>query len=81
MKTTVEIPDALLEEALAVARLDGTTLRALILEGVRTRVTESHRAAPFKLRDASVPGNGLQPGIETPDWSSIRDLTYLGRGR
>ena len=35
---------------------------------------------PFLLRDASVPGRGLQPGLQEGDWESIRDPIYEGHG-
>ena len=80
MKTTVEIPDALLEEARKLAARSGTTLRVLIIEGLRSSITERRRASAFKLRDASVAGKGLQPGIEAADWNAIRQLAYESRG-
>lgn len=80
MKITVEIPDALLEEARKVAARHRTTLRALIVEGLRNSIAERRRVAAFNLRNASVDGNGLQPGIEAADWSRIRELVYEGRG-
>ncbi|HKU87203.1 MAG TPA: type II toxin-antitoxin system VapB family antitoxin [Casimicrobiaceae bacterium] len=80
MKTTVEIPDALLEEARKLAARHGTTLRVLIIEGLRNSIAERRRASPFKLRNASVTGEGLQPGIEPTDWNWIRQLTYEGCG-
>jgi hypothetical protein len=80
MKTTVEIPDALLDEARKLATRQGTTLRVLIIEGLRNSITQRRRAASFKLRNASVAGKGLQPGIEAADWNRIRELAYEGRG-
>ena len=80
MKTTVEIPDALLEEARKLAGRTGTTLRVLIIEGLRNSIAERRRASAFKLRNASVPGDGLQPGIEATDWNRIRQLAYEGHG-
>src|SRR6187402_1993409 len=50
MKTTIEISDALLDQAKAVAAEEGTTVRALVESGLRWRV-EEHRAhyGTFKL--------------------------------
>lgn len=80
MKTTVEIPDALLEEARKIATRSGTTLRVLIIEGLRISIAERRRKSDFKLRDASVPGHGLQPGVEADDWNRIRQWAYEGHG-
>jgi hypothetical protein len=80
MKTTVEISDALLEEARGVLAERKTTLRALIEEGLRLVIERRSRRPPFKLRKASFKGRGLQPGAERADWSAIRSLAYEGRG-
>lgn len=80
MKTTVEISDALLEAARARAARDGTTLRALIEAGLRHVLSQASGESSFALRDASVPGRGLDPGIREGDWDSIRALAYEGRG-
>ncbi len=60
MKTTVDIADQLFEGARRLAAREGTTLRALIEEGLRA-VLLSRRAAPkgFVLRDASFAGDGV----------------------
>jgi Arc/MetJ family transcription regulator len=78
MKTTIEISDALLADAKRVAARDGVTLRALVEQGLR-QVLEGQRrgAKPFKLRDASVKGGKLRPGIDPSDF---RELAYEGRG-
>ncbi len=79
MKTTVEIPDSLLERARKTARREKTTVRALIQEGLH-RVLRDRGTPPFRLRDARFQGNGLQAGITGGDWNTIRDLIYQGHG-
>jgi hypothetical protein len=80
MKTTVEIADALLDEARRAADKQGTTVRALIEEGLRHVLKSTRSTAPFRLRDGSVKGKGLQPGIQEGDWEEIRRLIYEGHG-
>lgn len=78
MKTTVEIAAPLLAEAKRVARREGTTLRALLEEGLRQALTARRRRNPFKLRQVTF-GN---PGKRVPvkSWEEIRRLIYEGRG-
>jgi hypothetical protein len=81
MKTTVHIPDALLEEAKAIASREGSTLRELIETGLRREVTErKRRRRRFELRDGSFTGRGLQPEFRDAGWDRIRDAIYEGRG-
>jgi hypothetical protein len=80
MKTTVEIPNALLAEARRVASREGTTVRALVEEGLRRVLADRRQAGPFRLRKASFKGHGLQPGLANASWDAIRDLAYEGRG-
>jgi hypothetical protein len=80
MKTTVEIPDALLDEARKLAARQDSTLRVLIVEGLRRIVAERKRAGGFKLRKASYRGNGLQPEVADAPWERIRELAYDRRG-
>ncbi len=80
MKTTVELSDALLDEARRVARDDGLTLRALLEAGLRRELAarEPHRA--FILRDGSFRGRGLSPALREGGWAELRDAAYEGRG-
>jgi hypothetical protein len=80
MKTTIEISDALMAAARAIAAREGTTVRALVEEGLRMSVEKRRRSKPFKLTDASVGGQGLQAGFSFERWADIRDAMYEGRG-
>jgi hypothetical protein len=46
MRTTVDIPDALLREMKIRAANEGTTVRALVLEGVALRLRNGDAAPP-----------------------------------
>lgn len=64
MKTTVELPDALAREARALARSQGSTLRELIVDGLRAEIRRRSGApetARFTFRTVS--GQGLQAGV------------------
>ena len=80
MKTTVQIPDTLFEEARKVAQRERITLKALIEEGLRRIIADRKRRSIFRLRKASFKGNGLQPDLAGASWDRIRELTYEGRG-
>ncbi|HVP35081.1 MAG TPA: type II toxin-antitoxin system VapB family antitoxin [Steroidobacteraceae bacterium] len=80
MKITVEISDALAEEAKAVARREKTTLRALIETALRQLLRRRRQKASFQLRDASFGGRGLRPELRDGDWRRIREAAYEGRG-
>lgn len=77
MKTTIEIADPLFERARVVASRDGTTLRALVEEGLRRVLDDKSAAAPFKLRDARFKGGkGLTPEFTEGGWSRVRRAIY-----
>ena len=81
MKTTVEISPALLARAKKLAAQRQTTLRALIEAGLRhVLASEDTPRARYRLPDAGVNGDGVQPGIREGDWEQIRSLIYQGRG-
>jgi hypothetical protein len=80
MKTTVEIPDSLLDEAKKVAARQDTTLRVLIIEGLRRVLVERKRAGSFRLRKATFRGKGLQPDMAGASWERIREIAYEKRG-
>ncbi len=80
MKTTVEIPSALLGQAKRLAAKEHTTVKALVEEGLRRLMAERESFKPFTLRKATFKGNGLQPEMADASWQKIRDAAYEGRG-
>jgi len=80
MKTTVDISDKLLEEAKKLAAREGTTVRALIEQGLRQIITARKQPGVFRLRKATFKGQGLQPAAATATWEQIRDMAYEGHG-
>lgn len=45
-------------------------------EGLRAVIARHHSAERFELRDASVPGRGLQPEFADADWTRIKAAIY-----
>lgn len=80
MKTTIEISEALLEEARTLAAKEHSTIRALVDEGLRKVVEDRKRGMQFKLRRATFRGKGLRPEMTGASWQQIRDSAYEGRG-
>ena len=78
VKTTVDIAEPMLKEAKRIAAIEGTTLRALVEEGLRHVIAERDKQTTgFRLRDASFHGDGGVPGIDVNDWMSFK---HLARG-
>jgi Bacterial antitoxin of type II TA system, VapB len=80
MRTSIDVPDALLDKARRVARSRGSTLRELVIEGLRAVLERQERAPRFRLRDASYGQGGLVDGVDESDWEAIRGTSYEGRG-
>lgn len=82
MKTTIELPDPLFQQARRYAEAHRITMKALIEQGLRKVMAEKKEAAPFKLRDGSFDGgSGMSPELKS--WEQIRDIIYdprEGRG-
>lgn len=80
MKTTIEISTPLLRRAKKVAAREGTTLRALIEEGL-ARSLEAHERNPEEIPPlVTFRGDGLAPEFQGASWEKIRDTIYEGRG-
>lgn len=81
MKTTIDIADRLAREAREEARRRGTTLRALVEEGLRLVLQQPASAGEGPpLRLVTFRGKGVQAGIDEGDWETLRGLLYEGRG-
>jgi len=80
MKTTIEIADALLNDARKLAAREGVTLRALVERGLSRVIRDSRKPASFRLRHAAFKGRGLQPAFRDASWAKIAEAAYEGRG-
>jgi hypothetical protein len=80
MKTTVELPKALLEETKKLAAREDTTLKTLIEQGLRHVIAQRGRKHAFRLRKATFKGRGLSAQARAVDWERLRELAYEGRG-
>ncbi len=77
----MDIPDALLERARSRARSDGSSLRALVAEGLRRVLEEESPAQAYRYEPVVFQGErGVRPGVDLADWAQIRDLVYADRG-
>jgi hypothetical protein len=80
MKTTLEISTPLLLRAKRVAARDGTTLRAIVEQGLASALQARQKAAPAIPPLVTFKGNGLTPEFADGGWEKIRDAIYEGRG-
>jgi hypothetical protein len=75
MRTTVDLPDELLRDARQRAAREGTTLTALLADGLRLRLGSG--GAPRRARRRRLPisrvGGGLRPGIDASSNASLLD--------
>jgi hypothetical protein len=74
MRTTVDLPDELLREARRRAAEEGTTLTAMLADGLRLRLGGG---APRRRRRRRLPvsrvGGGLQPWVDPASNASLLD--------
>jgi hypothetical protein len=80
MKTTIELPDDLLERSKAVARRENSTLKALIEEGLRLALRARSRKRSERFTLQPFRGDGLSPEFARGGWEKIRDELYRDRG-
>ena len=80
MKTTIEISTDLMERTRRVASREGSTLKALVEEGLHLVLRARERKPPTLLRVKPFKGDGLTAGFQNAGWEQIRDEIYRGRG-
>jgi CopG-like RHH_1 or ribbon-helix-helix domain, RHH_5 len=83
-RTTVRLPEDLLNRAKRKAAAEGRTLTSLIEDGLRLIVTESQKDTKRKraLPRVSKATGGPMPGVELTDLSALQeidDLDYIRR--
>jgi hypothetical protein len=83
-RTTVRLPEDLLNRAKRKAAAEGRTLTALIEDGLRLVVAENKKSAKQKrvLPPVSKATGGLMPGVDLTRFSAIQemdDLEYVER--
>lgn len=77
MKTTLDISDPLLAAAKATAARKGTTLRAIVEDGLRAVLAKGESQRRLKPRDATFKGRGLHPDlIARGGWAKLREAAY-----
>jgi hypothetical protein len=80
MRTSVDIPDPLLRRAKKLARARGTTLRELLLDGLRIMVEREGSAGVYRMNDRSFGEGGLVEGLSWTDSERMDELVYGDRG-
>lgn len=77
MKTTFDLPVPLLDQTRKLAAERNTTVKELVIAGLRKVIEESARnERPFKLEIASVKGKGLQKGARNLSPAQQIELSY-----
>ena len=80
MKTTIELPDELLEQVRRVARSEGATLRGLVEEGLQRSLEARRKMVPRHLDFPSYGGSGLTAEFHAAPGNRIRDEVYREHG-
>lgn len=81
MKTTVEISDDLLKRSQLVAKREGTTLRAVLEEGLRLALKLRQTRQETEFRFPTFGKGGLNQEFRDAPWESIRDAIYRDADR
>jgi hypothetical protein len=80
MKTTIDITDPLLAQAKRLAAKRGTTLKALMEQGLRHVVADKAHAAPYQFVPVTDKMPVVPGGYPHMSWEQMRDIIYEGRG-
>jgi hypothetical protein len=81
-RTTVRLPQDLLDRAKRKAAAEGRTLTSLIEDGLRLVVADDRKSRKRVLPPVSKAAGGPMPGVDLMDLSALQetdDLDYVGR--
>lgn len=70
----------MLAELRRVARRDGTTMRELFEQALRSVLAERAGRRAFRLRRVTFKGEGLVEDLAGASWDEVRRRAYEGRG-
>jgi Bacterial antitoxin of type II TA system, VapB len=76
VKTTIDIADDLLKRSQQLAKREGTTLRAVLEEGLRLVLKERRTPASRSFRFPTFGEGGLSTEFSDADWEKIRTTIY-----
>jgi hypothetical protein len=74
MRTTVDLPDDLLSEAMERTAREGKSLSEVVTDAVRSSFTRTAMAKGESVELPAFDGGGLQPGIDLDDSAVLLDL-------
>lgn len=77
MKSTIDIPESLLQRAKLFAKKRPLTLREVACEGSESIISqEKSTSSPYTFNGKLVEGKGLHPEFKDADWAQIRAAIY-----
>ena len=76
MKTTIDIADDLLKRSQQLAKREGSTLRAVLEEGLRLVLKDRRTPASRPFRFPTFGKGGLNAEFGAADWEKIRTAIY-----
>ena len=79
MRTSVDIPDALLRRARSLASERGITLRQLLVDGLTAALDREELRPQHRMKDISYGRGGLVRGLSWSDTERMNELVYGDR--
>ncbi len=76
MKTTIDIADDLLKRSQRLAKREGSTLRAVLEEGLRLVLKDRRTRGSRTFRFPTFGEGGMNPEFREADWEKIRTTIY-----
>ncbi|MDH5719703.1 MAG: DUF6364 family protein [Spirochaetia bacterium] len=80
MKTTLHLPNPLLEDAKKTAKKEGTSLTKLVQKALQEYIQKKTGKKTHKLKENHFKGNGFTDPSLDGNWDKIREIIYEKRG-